>query len=62
MGKIQAEEDDEKEQCSPVSVLDPPFDNIEEEEVSGQESSGDEEEEDYDDNVECSSFAIVQST
>ncbi|KAI5664814.1 hypothetical protein M9H77_24137 [Catharanthus roseus] len=60
LGKIQAEEDDEKEQCSPVSVLDPPFDNIEEEEVSGQESSGDEEEEDYDDNVECSSFAIVQ--
>lgn len=50
-GKIQLGEDEEKEQSSPASVLDPPFDNEEEE---GRESG---EEEDYD--VECS-FAIVQ--
>lgn len=49
--KNQLAEDEEKEQSSPVSVLDPPFDNEEE----GRESG---EEEDYD--VECS-FAMVQS-
>ncbi|KAL3532058.1 hypothetical protein ACH5RR_005579 [Cinchona calisaya] len=43
------EEEEEKEQCSPVSVLDPPF----QDEDDGQEENG----EDYD--LECS-FAIVQ--
>ncbi|KAA8518612.1 hypothetical protein F0562_016086 [Nyssa sinensis] len=48
--KIQLEE--EKEQCSPVSVLDPPFDDDDD----GHED-GDNEEDGYD--VECS-YAIVQ--
>lgn len=46
------EEEDEKEQCSPVSVLDPPFQDEDEEDEDHEED-----EEDYD--LECS-FAIVQ--
>ncbi|KAK4419338.1 hypothetical protein Salat_2346700 [Sesamum alatum] len=46
------EEEEEKEQCSPVSVLDPPF-----EDDDGHESR-DAEEDDYD--IECSSYANVQ--
>ncbi|XAR69712.1 hypothetical protein NMG60_11001413 [Bertholletia excelsa] len=49
---IHLEEDEEKEQCSPVSVLDPRFEDDED----GNDEEGDEEEE-Y--NIECS-YAIVQ--
>lgn len=38
---MQGEEDEEKEQCSPVSILEPPFQD------DGRES-GDAEEDDYD--------------
>lgn len=48
----QGEEEEEKEQCSPVSVLDPPFD-----EDDGRESH-DAEEDDFD--MECS-YENVQS-
>ncbi|XP_071690667.1 uncharacterized protein [Rutidosis leptorrhynchoides] len=48
------QEDDEKEQCSPVSVLDPLFDEDEEERDCGAAK-----EDCYDDDTECS-YAIVQ--
>lgn len=51
----EQEEEDEKEQCSPVSVLDPPFEDdnygVEEEDDEGHDDS----------DLECS-YAIVQST
>ncbi|KAF8006773.1 hypothetical protein BT93_K0935 [Corymbia citriodora subsp. variegata] len=47
-----AEEEEEKEQCSPVSVLDPPFDD-------NDEGHNPEDEDDFD--YECS-YAIVQRT
>ncbi|CAL5387549.1 unnamed protein product [Camellia sinensis] len=50
----EIEEEEEREQCSPVSVLDPPF---EDDEDDGHEYE-DEDEDSYD--VECS-YAIVQS-
>ncbi|KAG5556628.1 hypothetical protein RHGRI_007035 [Rhododendron griersonianum] len=50
--KIQLEEEkEEKEQCSPVSVLDPPFEDDEDGHVDGGDADG------YD--LECS-YAIVQ--
>ncbi|XP_059667483.1 uncharacterized protein LOC132312931 [Cornus florida] len=53
--KVQLEEEEEeKEQCSPVSVLDPPFEDDAEAE---RHESVDEEEDDYD--LDCS-FEIVQ--
>lgn len=50
----EGEEEEEKEQCSPVSVLDPPFEDNDE--------GNDDEDEDDDDHVdmECS-YALVQS-
>ncbi|KAL2502626.1 hypothetical protein Fot_36474 [Forsythia ovata] len=52
--KVQEEVSEEKEQCSPVSVLDPPFEDEEDE-----HESGDVDEDDYD--LECS-YANVQRT
>lgn len=51
----KVEEEDEKEQCSPVSVLDTPF----EEEEDGHENGDEDEDEDSD--LDCS-YALVQST
>lgn len=47
------EEEEEKEQCSPVSVLDPPFEDDDDRHVDDDENDG------FD--LECS-YAIVQST
>ncbi|KAL2481221.1 hypothetical protein Adt_34187 [Abeliophyllum distichum] len=52
--KVEEEVAEEKEQCSPVSVLDPPFEDEEDE-----HESGDANEDDYD--LECS-YANVQRT
>ncbi|KAK4377746.1 hypothetical protein RND71_004042 [Anisodus tanguticus] len=49
----EEEDDDEKEQCSPVSVLDPPFDQ----EEDGHEDGDEDEEEDCD--FDCS-YGLVQ--
>ncbi|KAK3004778.1 hypothetical protein RJ639_019487 [Escallonia herrerae] len=57
LGKTQLEEE-EKEQCSPVSVLDPPFEDDDEEREGGDEVE-DEEEDVYD--LECS-YAHMQRT
>lgn len=46
-GNTQGEEEEEKEQCSPVSVLDPPFD-----EDDDEREGGDAEEDEFD--MECS--------
>lgn len=43
---MQVDEEEDKEQCSPVSVLDPPFED------DGRES-GDADEDDYDHDLEC---------
>ncbi|CAN4117234.1 unnamed protein product [Withania somnifera] len=51
------QEDDEKEQCSPVSVLDPPFDDDDGHEC--EYADEDEDEEDDDCGIECS-YALVQ--
>ena len=50
------EEEEDKEQCSPVSVLDPPFEDDDEGHGNGDE----EEEEEGGFDMECS-YAIVQS-
>lgn len=62
---MQGEEEEEKEQCSPVSVLDPPFDEDDEhesrdaeEDDKEDEDDGDEDDDDYD--MECS-YENVQS-
>lgn len=51
----QTPEEDEKDQCSPVSVLDLPFEDDERED--GREEEEDEDEDDYD--LECS-YALMQ--
>lgn len=51
----QTQEEDEKDQCSPVSVLDLPFEDDERED--GRDEEGDEDEDDYD--LECS-YALMQ--
>lgn len=51
------EEEEDKEQCSPVSVLDPPFEDDEEGHGNGDEEEEEEEEGGFD--LECS-YAIVQ--
>ncbi|KAG8376677.1 hypothetical protein BUALT_Bualt09G0088800 [Buddleja alternifolia] len=51
LNNVQTEEEEEKEQCSPVSILDPPFEEDDENE------SGDAEEDDYDPGC---SYANVQ--
>ncbi|XP_022962721.1 uncharacterized protein LOC111463127 [Cucurbita moschata] len=57
--KFQVEEDEEdKEQCSPVSVLDGPFDDTYDERRDNRDRDGDRDE-DY--NLECS-YATVQRT
>lgn len=56
--KIQLEEDEEKDQCSPVSVLDPPFQDYDDEERDGGDVE-DDDDDSYD--LECS-YAIMQST
>lgn len=59
------EEDEEKEQCSPVSILDPPFEDdegLEEEEDDGEDDGVGQEEEDEDNFDLDSSYAIVHST
>lgn len=55
--KLQVEEEDEegKEQCSPVSVLDPPFEDDDDGHVDDEDGDNN----DFD--LECS-YAIVQST
>lgn len=53
---MQGEEEEEKEQCSPVSVLDPPFD--EDESARAEEEEDEEDDDDYD--MECS-YENVQS-
>lgn len=59
LNKFQVEEDEEdKEQCSPVSVLDAPFDDSYDEGHGDRERDGDGDAEDYD--MECS-YATVQS-
>lgn len=56
------QEDDEKEQFSPVSVLDPPFDDDGHEcEYKYEDEDEDEDEEDDDCGIECN-YALVQST
>lgn len=50
-------EEPEQDQCSPVSVLDPPFED-DDEQNRGDEEDEDDEDRDFD--VECS-YAIVQS-
>ncbi|XP_016449188.1 uncharacterized protein LOC107774220 [Nicotiana tabacum] len=52
------QEDEEKEQCSPVSVLDPPFDD-DGHEGEYEDEDEDEDEEDDDCDVECN-YALVQ--
>lgn len=54
---IQLEEEEEKEQCSPVSVLDPPFEDRDGHEGEEEEEIDDEDDGDYD--LECS-YKIVQ--
>jgi hypothetical protein len=57
VNKFQSGEDDEeKEQCSPVSVLDPPFQDYDDDDDDCHEN--DDEEGDFD--LECS-YANVQS-
>lgn len=51
--RSRAKEEEEKEQCSPVSVLDPPFNDDDDNESHNPEDEGD-----FD--YECS-YAIVQS-
>ncbi|KHN18739.1 uncharacterized protein LOC114407173 [Glycine soja] len=51
------EEEEDKEQCSPVSVLDPPFEDDDEGHGNGDEEEEEEEEGGFD--MECS-YAIVQ--
>ncbi|KAK2970577.1 hypothetical protein RJ640_030950 [Escallonia rubra] len=58
LGKTQLEEE-EKEQFSPVSVLDPPFEDDDEEREGGDEVEDEEEEDVYD--LECS-YAHMQRT
>lgn len=59
MSNIEQEED-EKEQCSPVSVLDPPFDDDGHERE--YEYEDEDEDEEYDDcGIDCN-YALVQST
>lgn len=56
---MQGEEGEEKEQCSPVSVLDPPFDEEDDEHESRDAEEDDEgDEDDYE--MECS-YENVQS-
>ncbi|PNX89654.1 hypothetical protein L195_g046635, partial [Trifolium pratense] len=50
-----AKDEEEKEQCSPVSVLDPPFQDYDDDDDDCHEN--DDEEDDYD--LECS-YANVQ--
>ena len=58
--KFQVEEDEEdKEQCSPVSVLDGPFDDTYDERRDNRDGDGDGDG-DIDYNLECS-YATVQS-
>ncbi|KAL0543695.1 hypothetical protein IC582_018798 [Cucumis melo] len=60
LNKFQVEEDEEdKEQCSPVSVLDAPFDDSYDEGHGERERDGDGDAEEYD--MECS-YATVQRT
>ncbi|KAJ0027526.1 hypothetical protein Pint_35902 [Pistacia integerrima] len=54
--QVGAEEEEEKEQCSPVSVLDPPFEDDDE----GNEDEDEDEDDDHFD-LECS-YALVQRT
>lgn len=54
--KIPVAEEPEQDQCSPVSVLDPPFEDDDEQNRDDEE---DEDDEDRDFDVECS-YAIVQ--
>ncbi|KAG5583080.1 hypothetical protein H5410_053707 [Solanum commersonii] len=50
----QLEEEEDKEQCSPVSVLDPPF-----EEEDGHANGDEDEDEDEDSDLDCN-YALVQ--
>ena len=52
----EVEEEEDKERCSPVSVLDPVFENHDD----GHDVEDDDEDKDYGYDHECS-FAIVQS-
>lgn len=54
MASIEQLEEEDKEQCSPVSVLDPPFEEEDERE-------NEDEDEDEDENLDCN-YALVQST
>lgn len=59
LNKFQVEEDEEdKEQCSPVSVLDAPFDDSYDDGHDDQERDGDGDGEEY---VLGCSYATVQS-
>ncbi|KAL3326890.1 hypothetical protein AABB24_037544 [Solanum stoloniferum] len=55
LASIDQLEEEDKEQCSPVSVLDPPF----EEEEDGHENGDEDEDEDEDFDLDCN-YALVQ--